>query len=53
MSPANQEPAASAHSDCCTASCRTRRQGAFGRDDMRTCDSLGGRKLIVNLTGPR
>jgi len=51
MSSANQKPAPLTHSGCCTAPCRTRSQGTFGRCDVRTCDSLGGRKLVVNLTG--
>ncbi len=51
MSLANQKPAVWAHSDCCTAPRRTRSQGTIGRRDLRTCDSLGGRKLVVNLTG--
>jgi hypothetical protein len=51
MSTANQKPAALAHSDCCTAPYRTPSQGTFGCCDVRTCDLLGGRKLVVNLTG--
>jgi hypothetical protein len=50
MSGGNRLPMAWAHSDYSTAPCTTRR-GIFGRDDVRTCDSLGGRKLVVNLTG--
>ncbi len=53
MSSANQKPAPLAHSGCCTAPCRTRSQGTFGRDDVLMCDSLGGRKQVVNLTGRR
>jgi len=53
MSTANQKPTARAHSDCGTAPCRTRGQGTFGRDETRTCDSLGGCKQVVSLTGIR
>jgi hypothetical protein len=51
MSIANENPTARAHSDRRTAPCRTRGQGTFGRCDVRTGDSLGGRKLVANLTG--
>jgi hypothetical protein len=53
MSGGNRLPTAWAHSDYCTAPCRTRSQGTFGRDDVLMCDSLGGRKQVVNLTGRR
>ncbi len=51
MNTVKQMRTAWAHSDCCTGPCRTRSQGTFGRRNVRTWDPLGGRKLVVNLTG--